>query len=249
MESLIGRFYNRLHGRSRAKVSWGASGKRVRKNPTLPSFHFKAPFGDLFCRAFCKFKHFPAFILRLHLVIYSAGHSANSNTSQLSFWGSIWWFILPGILQIQTLPSFHFEAPFGDLFCRSFCKFKHFPAFILRLHLVIYSAGHSANSNTSQLSFWGSIWWFILPGILQIQTLPSFHFEAPFGDLFCRAFCQKCRWQATDKHTYTLHIWLCMKWHGCMVYAEHAKMAAVSCGSSHASAVSTSLWWIFKNAL
>ena len=137
-----------------------------------------------------KFKHFPAFILRLHLVIYSAGHSANSNTSQLSFWGSIWWFILPGILQIQTLPSFHFEAPFGDLFCRAFCKFKHFPAFILRLHLVIYSAGHSANSNTSQLSFWGSISWFILPGILQIQTLPSFHFEAPFRDLFCRAFCK-----------------------------------------------------------
>ena len=38
--------------------------------------------------------------------------------------------------------------------------------------------------------------------------------------------------------------------HGCVVYTECAKMAAVSCGSSHASAVSlTPLWWIFKNEL
>ena len=34
--------------------------------------------------------------------------------------------------------------------------------------------------------------------------------------------------------------------HGCMVYAERAKMAAASCGTSHASAVSTPLWWIKK---
>ena len=34
--------------------------------------------------------------------------------------------------------------------------------------------------------------------------------------------------------------------HGCMVYTEHAEMAAVSCGTSHASAVSTPLQWIFK---
>ena len=33
--------------------------------------------------------------------------------------------------------------------------------------------------------------------------------------------------------------------HGCMVYTERAEMAAVSCGTSHASAVSTPLWWIF----
>ena len=31
-----------------------------------------------------------------------------------------------------------------------------------------------------------------------------------------------------------------------MVYTEHAEMAAVSCGSSHASAVSTPLRCIFK---
>ena len=37
--------------------------------------------------------------------------------------------------------------------------------------------------------------------------------------------------------------------HGCMIYTEHAKTAAVSCGTSHASAVSTSFRWIFKNAL
>ena len=36
---------------------------------------------------------------------------------------------------------------------------------------------------------------------------------------------------------------------GCMVYTERAEMAAVSRGASHASAVSTSLRWIVKNAL
>ena len=34
--------------------------------------------------------------------------------------------------------------------------------------------------------------------------------------------------------------------HGCMVYTERAEMAAVSCGTSHASAVTTPLRWIFK---
>jgi len=34
--------------------------------------------------------------------------------------------------------------------------------------------------------------------------------------------------------------------HGCVVYTEYAEMAAVSCGTGHASAVSTSLRWIFK---
>ena len=28
-----------------------------------------------------------------------------------------------------------------------------------------------------------------------------------------RSFCQKCRWQVTAKHTYTLPMWLWMKWH------------------------------------
>ena len=37
--------------------------------------------------------------------------------------------------------------------------------------------------------------------------------------------------------------------HGCMVYTERTETAAVSCGTSHASAVSTPLGWIFKNEL
>ena len=34
--------------------------------------------------------------------------------------------------------------------------------------------------------------------------------------------------------------------HGCMVYTERAVTAAVSCGTSHASAVSTPLRWTVK---
>ena len=64
-----------------------------------------------------------------------------------------------------------------------------------------------------------------------------------------RSFCQKCRWQVTAKLAYTLRMWLCMKWHGTWLYGVHrtcAETAAVSCGTSHASAVSTPLRWIFK---
>ena len=64
-----------------------------------------------------------------------------------------------------------------------------------------------------------------------------------------QSFCQKCRWQVTAKHAYTLQMWLCMKWHGAWLYGVHrtcAEMVAVSCGTSHASTVSTPLWWILK---
>ena len=66
-----------------------------------------------------------------------------------------------------------------------------------------------------------------------------------------RSFCHKCRWQFRAKHTYTLRIWLCMKWHGAWLYGVHrtcAETAAVSCGTSHASAVSTPPRWIFRKA-
>ena len=36
-----------------------------------------------------------------------------------------------------------------------------------------------------------------------------------------RSFCQKFRWQVTTKHAYTLHMWLCMKWHGAWLYGVH----------------------------
>ena len=64
-----------------------------------------------------------------------------------------------------------------------------------------------------------------------------------------RSFCQMCRWQVTAKPAYTLRMWLCMKWHGawlCGVHRTCTEMAADSCGTSHASAVSTPLQWIFK---
>ena len=54
------------------------------------------------------------------------------------------------------------------------------------------------------------------------------------------SFCQKCRWQVTAKYACTLRMQLCVKWYGaCMVYTECTEMAAVSCGTSRASAVST----------
>jgi len=42
---------------------------------------------------------------------------------------------------------------------------------------------------------------------------------------------------------------LCDTVHGSMMFTKRAETAAVSCGASHASAVSTPLRWILKNAL
>ena len=67
-----------------------------------------------------------------------------------------------------------------------------------------------------------------------------------------RSFCQKCRLQVIAKHACTLSMWLCMKWHGAWLYGVHrtyAETAAVSCGTSRASAVSTPLRWIFKDGV
>ena len=98
---------------------------------------------------------------------------------------------------------------------------------------------------------------FLLQG--RLSQLCWLLFQHPFQPCVTAAackrsqsFCQKCRWQVTAKHTYPLRMWLCMMWHGAWLYGVHrtcAETAAVSRGTSHASAVSTPLRWIFKNAL
>ena len=67
-----------------------------------------------------------------------------------------------------------------------------------------------------------------------------------------QSFCQKCRWQVTVKHAYTLRMWLCMKWHGAWlaVCTELApKRLQFHVAPAMPAAVSTPLRWIFKNAL
>ena len=52
------------------------------------------------------------------------------------------------------------------------------------------------------------------------------------------------------KHACTFRLWLYMKWrdmvYGYMVYTERAETAAVSCGTSHVSTVSTPPRWVLK---
>ena len=64
-----------------------------------------------------------------------------------------------------------------------------------------------------------------------------------------RSFCQRCRWQVTAKHAYTVtYVAVHEVTWSMVVWCTHdfAETAAVSCGTSHASAVSTPLRWIFK---
>ena len=93
---------------------------------------------------------------------------------------------------------------------------------------------------------------FLLQGQLSVLTVISVSVPPPVARKRPRSFRQKCRWQVIAKHAYTLRMWLCMKWHGAWLYGVHrtcAETAPVSCGTSHASAVSTPLRWIFKNVL
>ena len=90
---------------------------------------------------------------------------------------------------------------------------------------------------------------FLLRGRLSVLTL--FHPRVTaVARKRPRSFYQKRRWQVTAKHAYTLRMWLCMKWHGAWygVHRTCVETAAVSCGTSHTSAVSAPLRWIFKNA-
>ena len=70
---------------------------------------------------------------------------------------------------------------------------------------------------------------FLLQGQLAVLTLIqicSFHpYVATVACEKSWSFFQRCRWQVTAKHTCTLHMWLCIKWHcklvyGFVVYAE-----------------------------
>ena len=91
-------------------------------------------------------------------------------------------------------------------------------------------------------------WWenFLLQGQLSV-LLFWYSFHPCVTTVACKrswSFCRKCRWQVTAKHTYTLRMWLCMEWHSAELYGVHrtwAETAAVSCGTSPASAVSTPL--------
>ena len=60
---------------------------------------------------------------------------------------------------------------------------------------------------------WFSFWYLFHPLVTTVAYKRS------------KSFCQKCKWQVTTKHTWTLHMWLWMKWHcklvqNCMVYRE-----------------------------
>ena len=58
---------------------------------------------------------------------------------------------------------------------------------------------------------------FLLQGQLSVLTLISVSVPRCVTTIArkrSRSFCQKCRWQVTAKRTYTLRMWLYMKWHG-----------------------------------
>ena len=71
-----------------------------------------------------------------------------------------------------------------------------------------------------------------------------------------RPFCQICRWQVTAKRTYSLLMWLHMKWHyklvhGCPVYTERAprrqQFHVAPAMWQPNSAESTPLRWTFRS--
>ena len=90
---------------------------------------------------------------------------------------------------------------------------------------------------------WLLFWYPLHPHVTAIAYIRS------------RPFCQKCRWQVTAKHTYTLPMWLWKKWHrklvhGWMVYTELAlrwqQFHVAPTMQQPKSAISTPLQWILK---
>ena len=84
-------------------------------------------------------------------------------------------------------------------------------------------------------------------GICSTPVLPQKHVKDP-GHSAKSAGGRLC----LNTHTPYVYMWLCMKQRGAWLYGVHrtcAEMAAVSCGTSHASFISTPLRWIFKNTL
>ena len=55
-----------------------------------------------------------------------------------------------------------------------------------------------------------------------------------------RSCCQKCRWQVPAKHAYTLHMLLCMKWHGAWLNGVQ-RTCADSSSSIHVAAAMPAL--------
>ena len=90
---------------------------------------------------------------------------------------------------------------------------------------------------------------FLLQGQLSVLTLISVSVPPRVTTVARkrpRSCCQKRRWQVTAKPWHLTHevTWCMVVW--CTQNAPE-RASAVSCGTSHASAVSTSLRWIFKN--
>ena len=111
---------------------------------------------------------------------------------------------------------------------------SHLIGKVLSLHSTIWTTSHLIGKVLCPLS---TIW-----------TASHLIWTAPH--LIGKVLCPLCAiWTASHLTGNVLcSLWLCMKWHGAWLYGVHrtcAETVAVSCGTSHASTVSTPLRWIF----
>ena len=149
-----------------------------------------------------------------------------------------------GVLTVLCNHSFHMSclAQWGDTTWVVLCNQSFYMSCNQSFHM-------------SCLAQWGDTTWVVLCNLSFYKSCnQSFYMSCNYAVTTVArkrswSFCPKCRWQVTAKHAYILRMWLCMKWHGAWLYGVHrtcAKTAAVSCGTSHASAVSTPLRWRLK---
>ena len=86
----------------------------------------------------------------------------------------------------------------------------------LYIHIWTHMYGAAGECSSPRSTFCADSYFGIHPRVTAVACKRS------------RSFRQKCRWQATAKHTYTLPMWLWIKWHcklmhGWMVYTEPAQ--------------------------
>jgi len=110
------------------------------------------------------------------------------------------------------------------------------------------AACHSTVPSWTYVSFIGSLLIFTAPiTAFCVWKFSRPKYNAPVARKRSRSFCQKCRWQVTAKHSYTLCMWLCMKWHGAWLYGVHRTRRDGSSFLWHQPCQRcTPLQWIFK---
>ena len=182
------------------------------------------PFRHILCTLY---KHAPRHFMQSHT---RKVHAYLAVTCHLHFWQNYQDLVCATVVTWGGMESRPWSRKFSSCSCRDLNPqpFNHKSGnFTIELSPLWVGNG---NSSISEHQTWV---WVLAETARDFSSLRS-TFSNPFRCCVTpiaskrpQSFCQNCMWQVQTKQTYTLHIWLWIKWHcklmhGCMVYTESA---------------------------